>query len=111
MALAVGTIIEQRRTALIELWKQDPNVVVQVESPDVLPVLTFLDDRGRNAGVGPSGLNVAYRVAGAEEFALTQVDGSVDVSGISLAAANDGTLHLVYLDESNLLLKHARLVP
>jgi hypothetical protein len=55
MALPVSTIIEQRRAALIELWKQDPLVIVQVESPDVLPVLTFLDDRGQDAGIGPVG--------------------------------------------------------
>lgn len=55
MALSVATIIEQRRAALIELWKQDPLVVVQVESPEILPILTFLDDRGQGAGVGPVG--------------------------------------------------------
>jgi hypothetical protein len=55
MALTPTLIIERRRNALIAQWKQDPLVVVQVESPAVLPVLTFLDDRGQGAGVGAVG--------------------------------------------------------
>jgi hypothetical protein len=55
MALTPTLIIERRRNALIAQWKQDPLIVVQVESPAVLPVLTFLDDRGQGAGVGAVG--------------------------------------------------------
>ena len=55
MALAPTFIIERRRSALIAEWKQNPLIVVQVESPAVLPVLTFLDDRGQGAGVGAVG--------------------------------------------------------
>jgi hypothetical protein len=55
MALAPTAIIDRRRVALIDQWKRDPLIVVQVESPDVLPVLTFLDDRGQGAGVGVVG--------------------------------------------------------
>lgn len=55
MALAPTLIIERRRNALIAQWKQDPLIVVQVESPAVLPVLAFLDDRGQGAGVGAVG--------------------------------------------------------
>ncbi len=51
MARAPALIIDQRRNALIAQWQLDPLIVVQVESPDVLPVLTFLDDQGREAGV------------------------------------------------------------
>jgi len=55
MALTPTLIVERRRNALVDQWKQDPLVVVQVESPQVLPVLTFLDDRGHGAGVGAVG--------------------------------------------------------
>ena len=55
MALTPTLIIERRRTTLIAEWKQNPLIIVQVESPLVLPVLTFLDDRGHGAGVGPVG--------------------------------------------------------
>src|SRR5438477_5774535 len=55
MALAPTLIMERRRNALIAEWTQNPLVVVQVESLAVLPVLTFLDDRGEGAGVGAIG--------------------------------------------------------
>jgi hypothetical protein len=55
MALAPTLIMERRRNAVIAEWRQNPLVVVQVESPAVLPVLTFLDDRGQGAGVGAVG--------------------------------------------------------
>lgn len=55
MALTPTLIVERRRNALVDQWKQDPLIVVQVESPQVLPVLTFLDDRGHGAGVGAVG--------------------------------------------------------
>jgi hypothetical protein len=55
MALTPASIIDRRRDALIAEWKQNPLIVVQVESPTVLPVLTFLDDYGQNAGVGEIG--------------------------------------------------------
>ena len=55
MALTPTLIIDRRRAALIAQWRQDPLIVVQVESPAVLPVLTFLDDRGQAAGVGSIG--------------------------------------------------------
>ena len=55
MALTPTLIIERRRSALIAEWKQNPLIVVQVESPLALPVLTFLDDRGHAAGVGAVG--------------------------------------------------------
>ena len=55
MALAPTLIIERRRNVLVAEWKQNPLIVVQVESPAVLPVLTFLDDRGQGAGVGAVG--------------------------------------------------------
>jgi hypothetical protein len=55
MALSPTLIIERRRGVLVAEWKQNPLIVVQVESPAVLPVLTFLDDRGQGAGVGPVG--------------------------------------------------------
>jgi hypothetical protein len=52
MALAPTLIIERRRNALVAEWKQNPLIVVQVESP---AVLTFLDDRGQGGGVGAVG--------------------------------------------------------
>jgi hypothetical protein len=55
MALAPTLIIERRRNALVAEWKQNPLIVVQVESPAVLPALTFLDDRGQGGGVGAVG--------------------------------------------------------
>ncbi len=55
MALTPTLIVERRRNALVDQWKQDPLIVVQVETPQVLPVLTFLDDRGHGAGVGAVG--------------------------------------------------------
>lgn len=55
MALAPALIVERRRNVLVAEWKQNPLIVVQVESPAVLPVLTFLDDRGQGAGVGAVG--------------------------------------------------------
>jgi hypothetical protein len=55
MALTPASIIDRRRDALVAEWKQNPLIIVQVESPSVLPVLTFLDDRGQNAGVGAVG--------------------------------------------------------
>jgi hypothetical protein len=55
MALTPTLIVERRRSALVDQWKQDPLIVVQVETPQVLPVLTFLDDHGHAAGVGPVG--------------------------------------------------------
>jgi hypothetical protein len=55
MALTPTLIVERRRNALVAQWKQDPLIVVQVEQPAVLPVLTFLDDRGQGAGVGAVG--------------------------------------------------------
>jgi hypothetical protein len=47
--------MERRREALILQWIQDPLVMVQVESPAVLPVLVFLDDHGQKAEVGAVG--------------------------------------------------------
>ena len=55
MALTPTLIIERRRGVLVAERKQNPLIVVQVESAAVLPVLTFLDDRGRGAGVGAVG--------------------------------------------------------
>jgi len=55
MALTPTSIIDRRRDALIADWRQNPLIVVQVESPAVLPVLTFLDDCGQGAGVGAIG--------------------------------------------------------
>ena len=55
MALTPTLIIERRRNALVAEWRQNPLIVVQVELPAVLPVLTFLDDRGQGAGVGAVG--------------------------------------------------------
>ncbi len=55
MALTPTLIIERRRNVLVAEWKQNPLIVVQVESPAVLPVLTFLDDRGQGAGIGAVG--------------------------------------------------------
>jgi hypothetical protein len=52
---SLTSIISRRRDALIAEWRQNPLIVVQVESPAVLPVLTFLDDRGQGASVGPVG--------------------------------------------------------
>ena len=55
MALTPTLIVERRRNALVDQWKQDPLIVVQVEAPQVLPVMTFLDDHGHGAGVGAVG--------------------------------------------------------
>jgi hypothetical protein len=55
MARAPTSIINQRRDALIAEWRQNPLIVVQVESPAALPVLAFLDDRGQGPGVGATG--------------------------------------------------------
>ncbi len=49
------SIMERRREALIGQWIRDPLVMVQVDSPAALPVLVFLDDRGRTAEVGAVG--------------------------------------------------------
>jgi hypothetical protein len=53
---SLASIIDRRRDALIAEWRQNPLIVVQVESPAVLPVLTFLDDHGQGAGIGPVGM-------------------------------------------------------
>jgi len=48
----------RRCDALIAEWRQDPLIVVQVESFAVLPALTFLDDQGQGASVGPIGMRL-----------------------------------------------------
>jgi hypothetical protein len=58
MALTPTSIIDRRREALIAGWRQNPLIVVQVETPAVLPVLTCLDDRGQGAGVGAIDTNL-----------------------------------------------------
>ncbi len=55
MAESPISIMERRRKALIAQWIRDPLVMVQVESPDALPVLVFLDDLGEKAEVGAVG--------------------------------------------------------
>ena len=39
MALTPTLIIERRRGVLVAEWKQNPLIVVQVESPAVLPLI------------------------------------------------------------------------
>jgi hypothetical protein len=51
----LASIIDRRRDALILEWRQNPLIVVQVESPASLPVLTFLEDRGVGATLGSVG--------------------------------------------------------
>ena len=53
MALTPTSIIDRRRDALIADWRQNPLILVQVELPAVLPVLTFLDDCGQGQASVP----------------------------------------------------------
>jgi hypothetical protein len=76
--------------------------------------LTVLDDGtelvayARNLGQGAAdGLWFGYRRAGEAAWSLELVDGTTYVSGIDLAAAADGTIHLIYFDETNYVLRSA----
>jgi hypothetical protein len=55
MALSPISIVERRREALLAMWRQDPLIMVQVESPAALPLLMFLDDRGAKVELGGVG--------------------------------------------------------
>jgi len=55
MTVSPISIMERRRGALIAQWIRDPLVMVQVESPAILPRLVFLDDRGQTAEVSAVG--------------------------------------------------------
>jgi hypothetical protein len=47
--MTLASIITGRRIALVNQWVREPLVQVQVESPDALPNLVFLDDNGERA--------------------------------------------------------------
>jgi hypothetical protein len=53
--LPLTAIIASRRPALINHWRANPLVLVQVEAPGALPDLVFLDDNGERADVGRFG--------------------------------------------------------
>lgn len=55
MVISPISIMERRREALLAMWRQDPLIMVQVESPAALPLLMFLDDRGAKVEVGGVG--------------------------------------------------------
>lgn len=74
----------------------------------VLPCGTEVIAYGRNYGSGTSGLWFAYHHPG-EAWVLSLVDGDAVASGIDLAAASSGVLHLIYTDEGEYALRHAEL--
>lgn len=53
--MSVANIIQRRQQALIKAWMANPLIMVQVESPQCLPGLVFLEDGGDNATVGQVG--------------------------------------------------------
>lgn len=65
----------------------------------------------RNLGEGGDGLWFGYRDPEDQKWSLELVDGSTYVSGTDLLAAVDGTLYLVYFDETSYILKTAILPP
>jgi hypothetical protein len=74
-----------------------------------LPCGATLVAYARNEGTGTPGLWLAHRNPGDTEWTRTSLDASTYVSGIDLAVAADGRVHVIYLDETNFILKHARL--
>jgi hypothetical protein len=65
----------------------------------------------RNDGQGTPGLLLGVQAPGATDWTKLSVDASTYVSGIDLAVGPDGRIHLVYLDETNNVLRHAELAP
>lgn len=63
----------------------------------------------RNEGVGQAGLWFAYKNPGDAEFTRMNVDDTSYVSGIEMGADETGRVHVVYLDETSFILKHAEL--
>jgi hypothetical protein len=65
----------------------------------------------RNEGQGTPGLLLGVQAPGSTDWTKLSVDASTYVSGIDLAIGPDGRIHLVYLDETNYVLRHAELAP
>jgi hypothetical protein len=61
--MSVSAIIMRRRDALIRAWKQNPAILVQVESPQALPRLVFIDVPAVDGTVGALGRRDARNVA------------------------------------------------
>jgi hypothetical protein len=77
----------------------------------LLPCGATLIAYARNEGTGTPGLLLAVQAPGATSWTKLSVDAKTYVSGIDLAVDADGRIHLVYLDETNYVLRHAELAP
>jgi hypothetical protein len=75
----------------------------------VLPCGAVLAAYARNEGTGSQGLWLAHRNPGEADWTRTSLDATTYVSGIDLAVASTGRVHIVYFDETNYILKHAGL--
>jgi hypothetical protein len=62
-AMSLSAIITRRREALIKAWKQNPLILVQVESPQALPRLAFIDVPAAAGTLGALGQRDARNVA------------------------------------------------
>jgi hypothetical protein len=61
--MSLLAIVIRRREALVRAWARDPLIQVQVESPQALPRLAFIDAPGGEAGVEALGRRSAQNVA------------------------------------------------
>ena len=64
----------------------------------------------RTEGVGTGGLWFAYQNPGAGTWSRHSVDSAALASGIDMVVDRRGTVHIIYLDEGTLTLRHARLM-
>jgi hypothetical protein len=61
--MPLTAIIASRRLALVNRWRANPMVLVQVETPGALPDLVYLDDNSERADVGRLGRRSTGSVA------------------------------------------------
>ncbi|WP_342359229.1 hypothetical protein [Terrarubrum flagellatum] len=73
-------IILRRQRALIDAWARNPLIQVQVEAPQALPGLVFIEDGGDGASVGALGRRNAQNVAMVQRGANIDSDWSVWVA-------------------------------
>ncbi len=89
--MTLMSIIASRRTALINQWTANPLVMVQVESPDALRDVVFLDDSGKPVTVGRAGRRALSNVA------IVQRTGNPDTSASVWVRADYGGYQGAYL--------------
>jgi len=75
----------------------------------ILPCGTTLVAYGRNR-TDVHDLRFAYKLPDTDTWSILTVDDSTYVSGIDMVVEQNGQVHIIYFDETNYILKHARLL-